>query len=149
MAGKPFVSYDKYDIVNDIAVISVCIPVDQLISISDGSDITSREIVAFTCLKTTLTGDYSHNKEAWSKAQKYIIDNGLKQNFGGSYTEVYVKTIDNVKQPSKWVTELYIPVFPKAIELPKSVITGTGVESNLSGSQQQQGAEPEPEPNLP
>jgi effector-binding domain-containing protein len=119
MAGKPFVMYDRYDVANDIATISVSIPVSQQISISDGSDVASGEIIGFTCLKTTLTGDYSHRKEAWAKAQKYIIDNGFKQNFAGSYSEVYVKTIDDVKQPSKWITEIYIPVFPKVIELPK------------------------------
>jgi effector-binding domain-containing protein len=122
MTGKPFVSYDRYDVANDFATISVCIPVAELISISPESDVSSREIVAFTCLKTTLTGDYSHSKEAWATAQKYIVDNGLKQNFAGSYTEVYVKTIDDIKQPSKWITEIYIPVFPKAIELPKDAV---------------------------
>ena len=121
MAGKPFVNYDKYDLSNDFATISVCIPVPQQISISDGSDVASGEIIAFTCLKTTLTGDYSHSKEAWAKAKKYIADNGLKENFAGNYTEVYVKTIDDIKQPSKWITEIYIPVFPKAIELPKPI----------------------------
>ena len=119
MVGKPFVNYDKYDVTGDFATISVCIPVSQQVFISDGSDVGSGEIIAFTCLKTTLTGDYSHSKEAWSKAKKYIADNGLKENFAGNYTEVYVKTIDDIKQPSKWITEIYIPVFPKAIELPK------------------------------
>ncbi len=122
-AGKPFVSYDKYDVANDFATISVCIPTAEFISISSGSDVTSGEIVAFTCLKTTLTGDYSHSKEAWAKAQKYCVENGFKQNFSGSYTEAYIKTIDDVKQPSKWVTEIYVPVFPKVIELPKPVTT--------------------------
>lgn len=122
MAGKPFVNYDKYDVANDFATISICIPVRQQISISDGSDVASGEIIAFTCLKTTLTGDYSHSKEAWAKAKKYIADNDLKENFAGSYTEVYVKTIDDIKQPSKWVTEIYIPVFPKAIVLPEPII---------------------------
>ena len=121
MVGKPFVNYDKYDVVNDFATISICIPVGQQISISGGSDVISGEIISFTCLKTTLTGDYSHSKETWSKAKKYIADKGLKENFAGSYTEVYVKTIDDIKQPSKWITEIYIPVFPKAIELPKPV----------------------------
>ena len=128
MAGKPFVMYDRYDVVNDFATISVCIPVRNQISISPGSDVTSGEIIAFTCLKTTLTGDYSHSKEAWVKAKKYITDNGLKENFAGSYTEAYVKTIDDIKQPSKWITEIYIPIFPKAIELPKpaaATITST------------------------
>ena len=122
MAGKPFVNYDKYDVANDFATISVCIPVRQQISISEGSDLVSGEIIAFTCLKTTLIGDYSHTKEAWSKAKKYITDNGLKENFAGSYTEVYVKTIDNIKQPSKWITEIYIPVFPKDISLTEPVV---------------------------
>ncbi|UPT70411.1 MAG: GyrI-like domain-containing protein [Flavobacterium sp. JAD_PAG50586_2] len=122
MAGKPFVMYDRYDVANDIATISVCIPVSQQINISDGSDVSSGEIIAFTCLKTTLTGDYSHSNEAWRKAEQYIRDNGLKPNFAGSYSEVYVKTIDDIKQPSKWVTEIYIPVFPKAVELPANVI---------------------------
>ena len=123
MAGKPFVNYDRYDVANDFATISICIPVRQQISISVGSDLASGEIIAFTCLKTTLTGDYSHSKEAWAKAKKYIADNGLKENFAGNYTEVYVKTIDDIKQPSKWITEIYIPVFPKAIELPKPAAT--------------------------
>ncbi|WP_264521125.1 SRPBCC family protein [Flavobacterium sp. N1994] len=114
MAGKAYVKYDRYDIANDIATISVCIPVNQQVFISPGSDVSSGEIIAFTSLKTTLTGDYSHSQEAWIKAKKYITDNGLKENFAGKYTEVYVKTIDDIKQPSKWVTEIYIPVFPKA-----------------------------------
>jgi effector-binding domain-containing protein len=121
LAGKPFVLYNRYDIPNDFATISVCIPVRQKIFISPESDVASGEIIAFTCLKTTLVGDYSHAKEAWSNAQKYIVDNGLKQNFAGNYTEVYVKTIDDVKQPSKWITEIYIPVFPK-VEAPKPLL---------------------------
>ena len=121
MAGKPFVNYDRYDIANDIATISVSVPVAKQIFISPGSDVAAGEIIAFTCLKTTLVGDYSHNKEAWAKAKQYIVANGLKENFAGNYSEVYVKTIDDNKQPSKWVTEIYIPVFPKA-EATKPVI---------------------------
>ncbi|MES2410807.1 MAG: SRPBCC family protein [Bacteroidota bacterium] len=136
MAGKPFVNYDKYDVANDFATISVCIPVRQQISISEGSDVAPGEIIAFTCLKTTLTGDYSHSKEAWAKAKKYIVDNGLKENFAGSYTEVYVKTIDDIKQPSKWITEIYIPVFPKAIELPKPIVAPINPAVGSSASEQ-------------
>jgi effector-binding domain-containing protein len=122
MAGKPFVYYDKYNVANDFATISICIPVRQQISVSDGSDMTSGEIIAFTCLKTTLIGDYSHSKEAWAKAKKYIANNGLKENLAGSYSEIYVKTIDDIKQPSKWITEIYIPVFPKVITLTEPII---------------------------
>ena len=132
MAGKPFVNYDKYDVANDFATISICIPVRQQISITYGSDVSFGEIIAFTCLKTTLTGDYSHSKEAWIKAKKHIADNGLKENFAGSYTEVYVKTIDDIKQPSKWITEIYIPVFPKAISLPEPVVESPDISTPSS-----------------
>lgn len=120
MAGKPFVNYDKYDPITNFATISICVPVRQQISVSEESDIASGEIIPFTCLKTTLTGDYSHTQEAWAKARKYIADNGLKQNYAGNYTEVYVKTIDDSKHPSQWITEIYIPVFPE-VEAPTAV----------------------------
>lgn len=114
MAGKPFILYERYDVANDFVTFSVCIPTTKQIFVASGSDVTSGEIVPFTCLKTTLTGDYSHTQEAWKKARKYIADNGYKENLAGKYTEVYIKTIDDIKQPSKWVTEIHIPVFPKA-----------------------------------
>lgn len=114
MAGKPFVQYERYDEANDFVTFSVCIPTTKQIFVASGSDVTSGEIIPFTCLKTTLTGDYSHTQEAWKKAKKYIADNGFKENLAGKYTEVYIKTIDDIKQPSKWVTEIHIPVFPKA-----------------------------------
>lgn len=123
MAGKPFVQYDRYDTANDIVTFSVCVPTTKQVFVSSGSDVSSGEIVPFTCLKTTLTGDYSHTQEAWAKARKYIADNGFTQNFAGKYTEVYVKTIDHIKQPSQWVTEILIPVFPKATPAPQAVVT--------------------------
>lgn len=109
-AGNPFVCYKKYDIKNDIATLSIGIPVKKQISISDGSDITSSEITPYTCVKTTMVGDYSHSKTAWKKAKEYIKANKLKENKAGSYTEIFIKTIDNVKRPSKCITEIYIPI---------------------------------------
>lgn len=125
MSGKPFILYDRYDRANDIVTFSVCAPTREQIFITSGSEITSGEIVPFTCLKTTLTGDYSHLKEAWTKAENYIRDNGYTPNFAGKYAEVYIKTIDDVKQPSKWITEIHIPVFPKAAPTPTTVAVPT------------------------
>jgi len=113
-AGKPFVQYEVYDVGRDFATISVCVPTTQQVYVMPGSDVSSGEIVPFTCLKTTLMGDYSHTQEAWKKAKQYISDNGLKENVAGKYVEMYIKTIDDVKQPSKWVTAIYLPIFPKA-----------------------------------
>jgi predicted transcriptional regulator YdeE len=120
--GKPFVLYDKYDLPNNRVTFSVCVPVRDSINIMPGSDMSSGKLNAFTSLKTTLTGDYSHGKEAWDKAFKYIKDKDLKENTAGHYVEVYTKTIENIKNPSKWITEIYIPVFPKAI-VPKVTAT--------------------------
>jgi predicted transcriptional regulator YdeE len=122
MIGKPFVLYDRYDISNDIVTLSVCMPVSKKINITSGSDVSSGELLPFTSLKTTLVGDYSHCQEAWEKAKKHIVENGLKENFSGRYVEVYSKTIDDVKNPSKWITEIYIPVFPKAVT-PQPVVS--------------------------
>jgi effector-binding domain-containing protein len=125
MAGKPFVQYERFDTTNDFVTFSVCIPTTKQVFVTSGSDVTSGEIVPFTCLKTILTGDYSHTQEAWKKARKYIADNGFKENIAGKYTEVYMKTIDDIKQPSKWITEIQIPVFPKAPVASPSLVLPT------------------------
>lgn len=118
-AGKPFITYDSFDITNNNATISIGIPVIKQISISDGSDIASGEIIPFTCLKTTLIGDYSHTKTAWKKAKEYLKTNKLRENNAGNYTHLFIKTIDNIKRPSKWITEIYIPILPKNQEKEK------------------------------
>ncbi len=53
-------------------------------------------------------------KEAKKKAIAYIQNNNLNQNSYLPTVEVYSKTIQDVKFPSKWITEIYIPVYPKA-----------------------------------
>jgi predicted transcriptional regulator YdeE len=139
MAGKPFVIYNNIDYANDIVNFSVCIPTAQKVFLDADSDIQSGEMEAFTCLKTTLTGDYSHLTETWKKAQKHIMDNDFKQNFAGKYIEVYSKTIDDIKNPSKWITELYIPVFPKVVPTtPVSNPTTTQVSQPNPTVQQEQ-----------
>ncbi|MES2747132.1 MAG: SRPBCC family protein [Bacteroidota bacterium] len=113
MHGKPFVKYNKT--FNTIVNFSMCIPVKDSVYIMPGSDIGSGKIEAMTALKATLTGDYSHLKEAKKKAIDYLTKNNFKQNSSNSVIEVYVTTIKDIKQPSKWITELYIPVYPKAV----------------------------------
>ena len=122
--GKPFVIY-QYNVPNDeIVTFSVCIPTFKEINVMPGSDIQTGKMDAFTCIKTTLKGDYSHLKETWQKAEKYIVDNDYKINFAGKYSEVFSITIDDIKLPSHWKTELYIPVFPKAVPKP-AVVSNT------------------------
>ena len=122
MAGKPFVIYEMGTLNTDVVTVSVCIPTQQLVYMADVSDVTSGEMEAFTCIKTTLKGDYSHRDALWKTAQEYIVEKKYTPNLAGKYIEIYSKTIDDVKNPSKWETELYIPVFPKAEVAP--IVTG-------------------------
>jgi predicted transcriptional regulator YdeE len=147
MVGKPFVIYNNIDYANDIVNFSVCIPTAEKVFLDTDSDMQSGEMEAFTCLKTTLTGDYSHLAETWKKAQKHITDNDFKQNFAGKYIEVYSKTIDDVKNPSKWITELYIPVFPKAVPVTLSVSTTSTTISAPRTETQPEQQETTPEEN--
>lgn len=110
MTGSPFVLYDSYDNLNNKASFSVCIPMKEEIYTAEGSDYTSGKIESFQTLKTTLKGDYSHIKEAWAEARTHARKNNLTENTSGKRMEVYAISANQVKNPSKWVTEIYLPV---------------------------------------
>lgn len=116
MSGKPIVLYNSINSDSRIVNFSVCIPIKDSIYIMPGSDVGSGKIESMTALKTTLVGDYSHLKEMKKKAIAYLQKNNFKQNKSSQVIEVYSKTKLDIKNPSKWITELYIPVYPKAIE---------------------------------
>ncbi len=115
MHGKPFIVYNKYDKMNDIINLSVCISVKDSLHFTEGSDIEWVDMRPYTALKTTLVGDYSHTQKAWDSANNYLIKNKLVRNTSQSIIEVYVKGIGEVKQPSRWITEIYIPVIPRVV----------------------------------
>lgn len=120
MSGKPFVSYSKYDKINDLIGFSVNVPVRDSIFISAGSDIQSGQLKPYTAVKITLTGAYSHTQKAWKKGYDYIAKNNLLINNNKQVIEIYTKGIAEEKSQSKWITEIYIPVFPK-VEVVKPV----------------------------
>lgn len=110
MTGSPFVLYDTYDVVNDKAIFSICLPMREEIYTAEGSDYTSGKIEPFQALKTTLKGDHSHNKEAWQQSISHVRKNNFGENVNAKRMEVYVISANQVKNPSKWVTELYVPI---------------------------------------
>jgi effector-binding domain-containing protein len=110
MYGKPFVLYHTYDVANGITKLSVCIPIKEEIFIREGSDVSVGLLYPFQAVKTTLKGDYSHNKEAWDKTFAYISANHLSQDNDGDYLELYTKSAEQIANPSQWLTEIYIPV---------------------------------------
>ncbi len=113
MNGKPFVIYDRYDKINDLIKLSVCISVRDSIFISQGSDIQSGKLSNFNSVKATVIGDYSHCQKAWKNIDNFINKNNLEQDKSHKIIEVYVKSSDETKNPSKWITEVYVPIYTK------------------------------------
>lgn len=117
MNGKPFVLYDTYDVNNGITHFSVCVPIKDEIMTSPGSDISFGKLESFMAVKITLKGDYSHRKEAWDKGLEYILANKLERNGPIQILEVYTRSMEEIKKPSQWITEIYIPIKVQPIEV--------------------------------
>lgn len=111
--GKPFIIYHTYDSVNGLTKLSFCVPIKNQILTSSGSDILTGKLEAFDAVKTTLTGHYSHKKEALDKTLKYINDNKIEISPVFSHVENFTISRTEIKNPSKWVTEIYYPLKPK------------------------------------
>ena len=111
--GKPIVVYNSYDPIKQITNFSVGVPIKYQIFTSDGSDLTCKKLEPFRAIKTTLKGDYSHNKKAWDQTMDYINKNKYIKNTAIPLLEVYNLTSDQEKRPSNWITTIYIAVHPK------------------------------------
>ncbi|MBS7788068.1 GyrI-like domain-containing protein [Flavobacterium sp. CYK-55] len=110
MTGSPFVIYHSYDTVHGVSKLSVCMPIEKEIFISEGSDMSTGLLYPFQAVKATLTGDYSHTREAWGKARAYLNQKKYSENIGGTQIEIYQKNMMQVANPSKWITDVYVPV---------------------------------------
>lgn len=110
ISGKPFIIYHTYDEVNKLTKLSICIPIKDPIFIIEGSDISSKKLKAFQAVKITLTGDYLHTNKALNKAKEYSITNHLKADPEFSHIEVLSIGKNEMKNPSKWITEIYYPI---------------------------------------
>lgn len=117
--GKPFIIYHTYDTKNNLAKISICLPINKEILTSAGSDILSGKLKSFEAVKTTLRGDYSHSNEAISKTKAFINKEKLIQDSSWSHLEILTAGKLDVKSSSKLITEFYYPLVPKV----KPVIT--------------------------
>lgn len=122
LAGKPFVIYHTYDLVNGLTKISIGVPIKNQIYTSEGSDLLTGKLEAYDAVKTTLTGDYSHimqaldNAKAYRNAKQIVADPSL------SHIEVYTIGKTETKSPSKWVTEIYYPTKPTLLPNPRNAV---------------------------
>ncbi len=113
--GKPFVLYNNQDSQAKTTNLSICLAVRDSVFMSEGSDMGSGKLEAMSAVKVTLTGDYSHLNVAKRKALEYLNKNQLRQDLSLKTFEVYVKTVQDVKNPSQWITEVYYPIVPKRV----------------------------------
>lgn len=108
-AGTPFVNYIKWDVENNAAIFSCCVPTTERVITTEG-DIITGELPSFRAIKTTLKGHYSNIKEAWNTTKKYIPKNGFEAVENGPNIEVYLTDPNKTPNPAEWVTEIYIAI---------------------------------------
>lgn len=110
--GVPFVIF--YNSPNgNMMKYSMCVPVRDEILTTPESQIQGNSFESFLAVKTVLKGDYSHMKNAWSKARNYIAENKFTEDKASVYLGIYKKSAPEVSEPSKWETEIYIPIVKK------------------------------------
>ena len=120
IGGKPFILYHTYDTAKGLAKITIGIGIRDSIYFTPGSEIIAGKLDAFEAAKTTLTGDYSHLKTAYTKTENYLNQNKLTPNPVFSHLEIYTSGKNEIKNTSKWLTEIYIPIVPKVIPQEKT-----------------------------
>lgn len=130
MNGNPFVQFET--LANDSIRISVCGPLREEIFLSPESNISVGFLEPFSALKTTLIGDYSHRNEAKKKAIAYFNQQKLQRDPLQKEIEVYSKTSEDVRNPSKLETEFLIPV--KTVAAPPATTTVTPVYPSVPAS---------------
>jgi hypothetical protein len=113
--GKPFLIYHTHDVASGLTKVSFCVPIKTQILTSSGSDILAGKLEPFDAVKTTLNGDYSHTQKALDKTKAYINANKIVLDPLFSHLEVFTTSRTEIKNPSKWVTEIYYPIQPKVI----------------------------------
>lgn len=110
--GVPFVIFYNSPSGNMMKY-SMCVPVRDEILTTPESQIQGNSFESFLAVKTVLKGDYSHMKKAWSKARNYIAENKFTEDKTSVYMGIYKKSLPEVTEPSKWETEIYIPIVKK------------------------------------
>lgn len=113
ITGLPFIVYENRKTTDGKTIFAMCVPVEEEILTTEGSEISGGHFDEFLAVKTVLRGDYSHSKEAWNKAFAYVKGKKLIEDPDGKYIEIYKVSLPKERKPSKWITEIYVPVKKK------------------------------------
>jgi effector-binding domain-containing protein len=123
--GLPFVRYTTKKSPDQKTAFAICIPVAERIYTMEGSQISGGRFEAYDAVKITLTGDYSHNDKAWKAARGFMNKNKLTEDSAEKAIELYKVSLPKERKPSKWVTEIYIPVQKQSQEPQPEVLEST------------------------
>lgn len=104
MSGPPMVKYTAWH-ENDCEL-EAAFPVDSSAPAIEG--VEKKDYPACTALTTTYTGPYDGLSDAWQEMWKHVEANGIKGDM--PCWDVYVTDPSAEPDPTKWVTELYIPL---------------------------------------
>lgn len=126
--GVPFVIFHNSPNGNMMKY-SMCVPVKDEILTTPESQIQGNNFKSFLAVKTILKGDYSHMKKAWLKARNYIAENKFTEDKNSVYMGIYKKSAPEISEPSKWETEIYIPIVKKKPKPRKRVVTDSTATS--------------------
>lgn len=128
ITGLPFIDYKNKNTSKEKVIFAMCVPVQEQILTTEGSEISGGNFEEFLAVKTTLTGDYSHSEKAWNKTANFVQSNQVYEDEFGRYIEIYKVSLPNERRPSKWITEIYFPVKRKVVYEPKLVAKPKTVE---------------------
>ena len=109
-SGKPFVKYNGFNDSLKITNFSVGVQVKDSVKINLLSKIKLSKMQPFQAIKTTLIGEYFHKTEARIQALNLMDRNNFVEKTELPVIEFYNISKTDQKNPSKWVTEIYIPV---------------------------------------
>jgi len=116
--GKPFIIYHTYDTIHNLTKVSFCIPIKEEIFTSQGSEIESGKLASFDALKISLTGNYSFKEKAIKETKIYTTNRKILIGSTFDHLEIFTRGQNESKSASKWLTEIYFPIKPKAVPRP-------------------------------
>lgn len=109
-SGMPLTVYKEMNSEQGTTILSTGIPVAERVIVPWNNAVLCGKLPKGKMIKTVLTGNYTNLDEAWKKAYTYMTQNEIKPTWNSEAFEIYMNDPGAVKNPAKWVTNLYIPV---------------------------------------
>ncbi|WP_299395636.1 GyrI-like domain-containing protein [uncultured Gelidibacter sp.] len=115
-SGRPMSIYIEMDTENGNVIMSNAIPVSENVLVAENSNVLCGFMERTRAVKVTLKGNSSHIMEAWAAARKHLQDQNLEASEMSPF-EVYKNDHASLPNPADWITEIYIPIKEKELEM--------------------------------